>query len=170
MLARCVKVAHVAKIPLPPPPPPRPFPDCMTVDGCQRFRPFSDLTPRGFGPFPFRPWRFRPPDIKKSDFCQSLFTYSFYPKTCFPIISDRSPELCTAIKQGRRLLHEPSLTFNFLFLLHWSLNLQVRSFPAFRVIPNLIIHQIWSFSFTYHFCFLSVVLITCPFFITGSKS
>ena len=64
----------------------------MILIGCQRFRPFSDLTPRGFGPFPFRPWRFRPPDIKMSDFCQSLFCYySFYP--CFPIISDRSPGL-----------------------------------------------------------------------------
>ena len=59
--------------------------------GCQRFRPFSDLTPRGFGRFPFQPWRFRPSDIKMSDFCQSLFWYSFYP--CNPIISDRSPGL-----------------------------------------------------------------------------
>ena len=46
-----------------------------SFQGCQRFRPFSDLTPRGFGPFPVRPWRFRPPCMKMSLFCQFLFVF-----------------------------------------------------------------------------------------------
>ena len=72
--------------------------------GCQRFRPFSDLTPRGFGPFPFRPWRFRPPDIKMSDFPYLFFIIRF-----ILVLANNlwSKSRNTAIKQGRQLLHEP---------------------------------------------------------------
>ena len=57
------------------------------LHGCQRFRPFSDLTPRGFGPFPFRPWRFRPQILKCRIFANLflLFDLSLFP--------DRSPGL-----------------------------------------------------------------------------
>ena len=120
----------------------------------QRMHTFcSNLVARGFGPFRIWPpevsafFRFGPggfgPHIYQNVifFFANFFLYLFYP--CFPITSDRSPELCTTIKQGP----DDNFYMNFdrsLIPLPSSLSLQVRSFLAFYVIaPKWFI--IWSF-------------------------
>ena len=55
-----------------------------------RFRPFSDLTPRGFGPFPVRPWRFRPPLYENVSFLPISFCIRFILVFKSPLMKSRT--------------------------------------------------------------------------------
>ena len=85
------------------------------IDGCQRFRPFSDLTPEVSALFHFGPGGFGPQILK----CRILLSFFLlFVLSLFPNNFWSKSRTSTAIKQGTQLLDEPSLTFNFLFLLH----------------------------------------------------
>ena len=138
---------------------------CMVTMVARGFGPFRIWPPEVSAFFHFSPGGFGP-SIWKCQIFANLLDFLLFVLSLFPN-NLLSKSRTTAIKQGRQLLHEPSLAFYFIFLLHS--NLPVQSFPAFRVIPKIIIHQSWSFSFTYRFCFLSVVLMTWSFFFIGSS-
>ena len=82
---------------------------------------------RGFGPFRIWPpdvsalFHFGPggfgPSIWKCRIFANLLDFLLFVLALFPN-NLWSKSRTTAIKQGRQLLHEPSLTFYFLFLLH----------------------------------------------------
>ena len=82
---------------------------------------------RGFGPFRIWPpevsalFHFGPggfgPSIWKCRIFASLLDFLLFVLSLFPN-NLWSKSRTTAIKQGRQLLHEPSLTFYFLFLFH----------------------------------------------------